>query len=71
MCVGFSSSIWSTVTLSLRKTRISRPADHLAQLLDQVVGERIVIVDQHKHTREQKGKESRGKKEGIANVEYK
>src|SRR3954447_8755847 len=50
MCVGLRASTWSAVTLSLRKTSIfSEAPPTFAELLHEVVGERIVVVDQDEH----------------------
>ena len=51
MCVGFNASTSSTVTLSLRKTFDLDARRDLAQPLDEVVGERIVVIDQNNHSR--------------------
>ena len=51
MCVGFLASISSRVIWSLRTTWRSMPRVDLAQALDQVVGERVVVVDQDDHGR--------------------
>ena len=44
---GFSARIWSRVIWSLRCTCNSTL--HLAQILDDVVGERIVVIDDQHH----------------------
>ena len=47
MCDGLCRSISSSVILLFRKTRSSSPS--LAQILNKVVRERVVVIDHHDH----------------------